>query len=97
MFTNTLVTLFLLLSDPNPAGVCEEEWRIIDDLQTQVKAHEDTILVLDELFLDFASASDPSTGCSTKPTALEQAVCECVAEGHGAGTGLTQCIANKGY
>jgi hypothetical protein len=95
-----LATMFLFNNAAaTTTSDCELEERIIAGLEEEVQACEDATLVLDQTFLDFAYQSDPTGGagssCSSKPTQLEKDVCECIAEGKGVGTGLTNCIVDK--
>ncbi|MFV8749320.1 hypothetical protein ACNOYE_02085 [Nannocystaceae bacterium ST9] len=89
----SILTAFALFLDPTEAGVCEMEEKIIADLESRLEQCEDSISILDQAFLDFAIESgSAASGCESKPTQLEQDVCECLGEG---GAGLSKCIADK--
>jgi hypothetical protein len=90
MFTTLLLTLLFSAPTPADAGVCEAEWRIIDDLQAQIDEYEQTLLATDRLLLDVAGAG---SGCEAPTTELQRHVCECIAEGQG--NDLTRCVSIK--
>lgn len=79
LFIHTATTRY---TTPTPAtDVCEEQDKAI------LSAEEHLVALYGQL-------TNPATGCSGK-TGIEQAVCECLAQGSGSGNGLTACVADK--
>jgi hypothetical protein len=91
--TSFILSSMFLLTDPT----CEVEERTIAALEVQVDEQEDAILLLEDYLFDLYISLNPAGAgsCSEKPAGPDRDICQCIADGKGVGTGLTDCITEK--
>jgi hypothetical protein len=76
-------------------GAAEQALDVCEEAREIIETQQRTIVVLEERLVDlYLFTSNPTAGCASK-TGIEKHVCECIAEGNGAGGGLTACLDAK--